>query len=36
VSQAFDGELVLIDSTSIRVHQHGATPKRGTQIAAWE
>ena len=35
VSQAFDGELVMIDSSSIRVHQHGATLKRGTQIAAW-
>jgi transposase len=36
VSQAFDGELVMIDSSSIRVHQHGATLKRGTQIAAWD
>jgi len=36
VSHAFDGELVMIDSSSIRVHQHGATLKRGTQIAAWE
>jgi transposase len=36
VSQAFDGELVMIDSSSIRVHQHGATRKRGTQIAAWD
>ncbi|WP_244877954.1 IS5 family transposase [Croceibacterium atlanticum] len=29
VSAAFDGELVMIDSSSIRVHQHGATPKKG-------
>ena len=36
VSQAFDGELGMIDSSSIRVHQHGATLKRGTQIAAWD
>ena len=36
VSQAFDGELVMIDSSSIRVHQHGAPLKRGTQIAAWD
>ena len=36
VSQAFDGELVMIDSSSILVHQHGATLKRGTQIAAWD
>lgn len=36
VSAAFDGELVMIDSSSIRVHQHGATLKRGIQIAAWD
>ena len=36
VSQAFDGELVMIESSSIRVHQHGATLTRGTQIAAWD
>lgn len=36
VSQAFDGELVMIDSSSIRVYQHGATLKRGAQIAAWD
>ena len=31
VSAAFDGELVMIDSSSIRVHQHGATLQRGPQ-----
>ena len=36
VSAAFDGELVMIDSSSIRVHQHGATLKKGIQIAAWD
>ena len=36
VSQALDGEPVMIDSSSIRVHQHGATLKKGTQIAAWD
>lgn len=36
VSHAFDGGLVMIDSSSIRVHQHGTTLKRGTQIAAWD
>jgi len=35
-SAAFDGELVMIDSSSIRVHQHGAALKRGIQIAAWD
>jgi transposase len=36
VSQAFDGELQMIDSSCIRVHQHGATLKKGTYIAAWD
>lgn len=36
VSEAYDGELVMIDSSSIRVHQHGATLKKGIQIAAWD
>jgi len=36
VSKAFAGELVMIDSSCIRVHQHGATLKRGIQIAAWD
>jgi transposase len=29
VSAGFNGELVMIDSTCMRVHQHGATGKRG-------
>ncbi|AXB79336.1 IS5 family transposase [Novosphingobium sp. P6W] len=29
VSAGFNGELVMIDSTCVRVHQHGATAKRG-------
>ena len=29
VSAAYDGRLQMIDSTSIRVHQHGANGKRG-------
>jgi len=36
VSAAFEGEIVMIDSTCVRVHQHGATGKKGEpQIAAW-
>jgi transposase len=27
VSAAFEGEIVMIDSTCVRVHQHGATGK---------
>ena len=37
VSAAFEGEIVMIDSTCIRVHQHGATGKKGEpEIAAWD
>lgn len=37
VSVAFEGEIVMIDSTCVRVHQHGATGKKGDpQIAAWD
>ena len=30
VSAAYDGDLQMIDASSIRVHQHGATVKRGS------
>ena len=30
VSRAYDGDLQMVDSSSIRVHQHGATLKRGS------
>ena len=37
VSRAFEGEIVMIDSTCVRVHQHGATGKKGVPaIAAWD
>jgi len=37
VSAAFEGEIVMIDSTCVRVHQHGATGKKGEPvIAAWD
>ncbi len=29
VSEAYEGDIVMIDSTCIRIHQHGATEKRG-------
>ena len=36
VSAGFNGELVMIDSTCMRVHQHGATGKKGDpMIMAW-
>jgi transposase len=35
VSQACDGDVQMIDSTSVRVHQHAANSKKATRIAAW-
>ena len=35
VSQAYDGDVQMIDSTSVRVHQHAATSKKATRIAVW-
>ena len=37
VSKAYDGDIVMIDSTCVRVHQHGATGKKGLlTMAAWD
>ena len=37
VSKAYDGDILMIDSTCVRVHQHAATGKRGMDtMAAWD
>ncbi len=37
VSRAYDGDIVMIDSSCVRVHQHGAVgKKRGLPILAWD
>lgn len=37
VSKAYDGDIVMIDSTCVRVHQHAAAGKKGVQMmAAWD
>lgn len=37
ISEAYDADIVMIDSSCVRVHQHGATAKRGlTMMAAWD
>ncbi len=37
ISKAFDGDIVMIDSSCVRVHQHAATGKRGIKaMAAWD
>ena len=35
VSQAYEGDVQMIDSTSVRVHQHAANSKKATRIAVW-
>ena len=37
ISEAYDGDIVMIDSSCVRVHQHGAAIKKGvTTIVAWD
>ena len=37
VSKGYDGDIVMIDASCVRVHQHGATGKRGIEtMAAWD
>ena len=37
VSDAYESDIVMIDSTCVRVHQHGATGKKGMEtMAAWD
>ena len=37
VSRRYDGDIVMIDSSCVRVHQHGANAKKGAlPILAWD
>ena len=36
VSAAYDGDPIMIDSSCVRVHQHGATGKKGIRMATWD
>ena len=37
VSKRYDGDIVIIDSSCVRVHQHGANAKKGAlPILAWD
>ena len=37
ISKGYDGDIVMIDSSCVRVHQHGATGKKGIRTrAAWD
>jgi hypothetical protein len=35
IIEAYDGNLTMIDSSSVRVHQHAAGAKKGVAIVAW-
>jgi transposase len=35
ITKAHKGEVQMIDSSIVRVHQHAAAVKRGIEIAAW-
>ena len=35
ISVAYDGDIQMIDSSVIRVHQHAAGAKKGVEIVAW-
>ena len=35
ISEAYDGDLQMIDSSIIRVHQHAAGTKKRVEIVAW-
>ena len=35
VAAAYDGDIQMIDSSSVRVHQHAAGAKKGVRTVAW-
>ena len=35
VVEAYDGNVQMIDSSSVRVHQHAAGAEKGVRIVAW-
>jgi transposase len=35
VTVAYDGDLIMIDSSCVRAHQNGATGKKGIKMVAW-
>lgn len=37
IARAYDGDIIMIDSSCVRVHQQAAATKRGiTTMAAWD
>ncbi len=35
ITEAFDGDIQMIDTTTVRVHQLAANSKKATRIAVW-
>ena len=35
VTAAHDGDVQMIDSSSVRVHQHAANTKKAVEIVVW-
>ena len=35
ITEAYDGDVQMIDTSSVRVHQHGGCAKGGTSIVVW-
>jgi transposase len=35
ITEAYDGDIQMIDGTSVRVHHSAATLKKATQIVVW-
>ena len=35
ITEAYDGDVQMIDSTVVRVHQHAANSKKATRIDVW-
>ena len=35
ITQAYDGDVQMIDTSVVRVHQQGGTAKRGIEIDVW-
>ncbi len=35
ITRAYDGKVQMIDTSTVRVHQHAAGAKKGVEIVAW-
>ncbi len=35
ITKAYDGDVQMIDTSVVRVHQHAAGAKKGVEIVAW-